>query len=177
MRAAMAAAEVGDDMCGEDPTVNRLEQRLAEMLGKEAAMFAPSGTMTNQIGVRVHCQPGDEFLCETQCHIYNYEQGAFAQLSGLVARTIEGEFGVLQLDQLENLIRPGEQHQVRTRLVCLENTHNRGGGRVLPYDEIVEICAGPATTAWPRTWTARGCSTPWWPPAFRPRNGPSISTP
>jgi threonine aldolase len=141
MRAAMAAAEVGDDMSGEDPTVNRLQERLAEMLGKEAAMFAPSGTMTNQIGVRVHCQPGDEFLCETHCHIYNYEQGAFAQLSGLAARTVEGEFGVLRLEQLTNLIRPADLHQVRTRLLCLENTHNRGGGRVLPYDEMASICA------------------------------------
>ncbi|HEX3658142.1 MAG TPA: low-specificity L-threonine aldolase [Pirellulales bacterium] len=140
MRAAMAAAEVGDDMTAEDPTVNRLEARLAEMLGKEAAMFAPSGTMTNQIGVRIHCQPGDEFLCETQCHIYNYEQGAFAQLSGLVARTVEGEFGVLRLEQLTGLIRPSDMHQTRTRLLCLENTHNRGGGRVLPYDEVAKLC-------------------------------------
>jgi threonine aldolase len=141
MRAAMADAEVGDDMSGEDPTVNRLEQRLAEVLGKESAMFAPSGTMTNQIGVRVHCQPGDEFLCEAQCHIYNYEQGAFAQLSGLVARTVEGEYGVLKLDQLVDLIRPDNIHLVHTRLLCLENTHNRGGGRVLPYDETARICA------------------------------------
>ena len=140
MRAAMAAAEVGDDVFGEDPTVNRLQQRLAEIMGKEAALFVPSGTMSNQIGIRVHCQPGDEFLCETGCHIYNYEQGAFAQLSGLVARTIDGEYGVLRLEQLRDLIRPAEQHNVRTRLVCLENTHNRGGGRVLPYDEVVRIC-------------------------------------
>jgi threonine aldolase len=140
MRAAMAAAEVGDDVFGEDPTVNRLEQRLAEMLDKEAALFVPSGTMSNQIGIRVHCQPGDEFLCETGCHIYNYEQGAYAQLSGLVARTVDGEFGVLRLEQLRHLVRPVDQHHVRTRLVCLENTHNRGGGRVLPYDEVVRIC-------------------------------------
>ncbi len=140
MRAAMAAAEVGDDVFGEDPTVNRLQERLAEMLGKEAALFVPSGTMSNQIGIRVHCQPGDEFICEAGCHIYNYEQGAFAQLSGLVARTVEGEYGVLRQEQLRDLIRPADQHAVRTRLVCLENTHNRGGGRVLPYDEVVRIC-------------------------------------
>ena len=139
MRAAMQEAEVGDDVFGEDPTVNRLQQRLAEMLGMEAALFVPSGTMSNQIGIRVHCQPGDEFICESECHIYNYEQGAFAQLSGLVARTVPGEHGVLRVEQLRDLVRPVDQHLVRTRLVCLENTHNRGGGRVLPFDEVERI--------------------------------------
>jgi threonine aldolase len=139
MRQAMAAAEVGDDTFGEDPTVNRLQDTLAAMLGKEAAMYVPSGTMSNQIGVRLHCGPGDEFLCEAGCHIYNYEQGAFAQLSGVVARTVEGEYGVLRVEQLVDLIRPENVHLVRTRLVCLENTHNRGGGRVLPYDEVERI--------------------------------------
>lgn len=141
MRAAMAAAEVGDDVFGEDPTVAKLERRLAEMLGKERALYVPSGSMSNQIGVRVHCSPGDEFLCETSCHIYQYEQGAFAQLSGVVARTVEGEYGVLRLEQLVELIRPDNVHHVRTRLVCLENTHNRGGGRVQPYPEVERICA------------------------------------
>jgi threonine aldolase len=141
MRQAMAEAEVGDDVLGEDPTVNRLQERIAALLGKEAALFVPSGTMSNQIGIRVHCAPGDEFICETNCHVYNYEQGAFAQLSGLVARTIEGEYGVLRLEQLRDLIRPDNAHCVRTRLISLENTHNRGGGRVLPYDEVEAICA------------------------------------
>lgn len=140
MRAAMAAAEVGDDVYGEDPTVLRLEEKIAAMLGKEKALFVPSGTMSNQVGVRVHCSPGDEFLCETSCHIYQYEQGAFAQLSGVVARPIDGEFGVLKLEQLVGLIRPENVHHVRTRLVCLENTHNRGGGRLQPYDEVERIC-------------------------------------
>ena len=90
MLAAMTSAPVGDDVYGEDPTINRLQERLAEMLGKEAAVFVPSGTMSNQIGVRVHCNPGDEFICETGCHIYNYEQGAYAQLSGVCARPVEG---------------------------------------------------------------------------------------
>src|SRR5215208_5240913 len=85
MRAAMAAAEVGDDVFGEDPTVRRLEERIAEMLGKPAALFVPSGTMGNQIGVRLHCQPGDEFLCDSGCHIVYYEQGAYAQLFGIAA--------------------------------------------------------------------------------------------
>ena len=140
MRQAMANAEVGDDVFGDDATVLRLQERLAEMLGKEAALYVPSGTMSNQIGVRVHCQPGDEFICEAGCHIYQYEQGAYAQLSGLAVRTVEGQYGVLRLEQLTGLIRGDNDHLVRTRLVCLENTHNRGAGRIQPYDEVVRIC-------------------------------------
>jgi threonine aldolase len=140
MRQAMASAEVGDDVLGDDPTVLRLQQRIAEMLGKEAAVFVPSGTMSNQIGLRVHCQAGDEFICETNCHIYRYEQGAYAQLSGLVSRTVDGEYGVLRQEQLTGLIRGGDDHLVNTRLVCLENTHNRGAGKIQPYDEVVRIC-------------------------------------
>ena len=140
MRAAMAAAEVGDDVFDEDPTVLKLQQRVAELLGKDAALYVPSGSMSNQIGVRVHCSPGDEFICEAGCHIYNYEQSAYAQLSGVAARTVEGEFGVLQLAQLTNLIRRNDDHQARTRLVTIENTHNRGAGRIQPYDTVVEIC-------------------------------------
>jgi threonine aldolase len=140
MRSAMAQAPVGDDVFHDDPTVNALEERLADLLGKEAAVFVPSGTMSNQIGVRVHCSPGDEFICEAGCHIYNYEQAGYAQLSGVAARTVEGQFGVLKLEQLTGLIRPDNEHLTRTRLVCLENTHNRGGGRVLPYDGVAAIC-------------------------------------
>jgi len=140
MRAAMAAAPVGDDVFGEDPTVIALQDRLAEMLGKEAALFVPSGTMSNQLGVRVHCGPGDEILCEENCHIYNYEQGGCAQLSGVSTRTLPGQFGVLEVGQFEGLIRPQDEHLVRTRLVCLENTHNRGGGRVQPLEQIEAIC-------------------------------------
>ena len=92
MRAAMAAAAVGDDVFDEDPSVHALQERLADMLGMEAALLVPSGTMSNQIGVRIHCTPGDEFICESGCHIYNYEQGAFAQLSGL-ARTVSKATG------------------------------------------------------------------------------------
>ncbi len=140
MREAMARAEVGDDVFGDDPTVLRLQERIAEILGKEAALYVPSGTMSNQIGVRIHCQPGDEFICEVGCHIYNYEQGGYAQLSGLAARTVEGDCGVMRLEQLQGLIRGDNDHLVRTRLVCLENTHNRGAGRIQPYDEVVRIC-------------------------------------
>lgn len=140
MRAAMAAAEVGDDVFGEDATVEALESRIAEMLSKEAAVYVPSGTMSNQLAVRAHCGPGDEFLCEANCHIHNYEQGAYAQLFGVATQPIEGDHGALQLDQLVDRIRPDNDHSARTRLVCLENTHNRGAGRVLPYDGVVEIC-------------------------------------
>jgi threonine aldolase len=144
MRAAMAAADVGDDVFGDDPTVQRLEERVAEMLGKETALYVPSGTMGNQLGLRVHCQAGDEFLCEANCHILCYEQGAYAQLFGLAAQPVEGDHGVLQVEQLIDRIRPANDHCVRTRLVCLENTHNRGAGRIQPYDTVAEICGWAA---------------------------------
>jgi len=140
MRAAMAEAEVGDDVFGEDPTVRRLEERVAVLLGKEAALFVPSGTMGNQIGVRIHCQPGDEFLCDADWHILNHEQGAYAQLFGIAARPIIAEGNVLTVEHLEDKVRPNDVHFPRTRLVCLENTHNRGGGRVFPYDELAQVC-------------------------------------
>lgn len=137
----MANAEVGDDVIDVDPAIEKLERRTAEILGKEAAIYMPSGTMTNQIGVRIHCKPGDEFLCEAGCHIYNYEQGAFAQLSGVVARTIEGVGNVLKVEQVRGQVRPLNDHLVRTRLVCLENTHNRGAGKVLPLADVEAVCA------------------------------------
>ena len=140
MRAAMAAAEVGDDVFDEDPTLHALQERIAATLGKEAAVFVPSGSMSNQIGVRLHCQPGDEFICEAGCHIYNYEQGAYAQLSGVAARTVEGDNGVLRPEQLTGLVRGDNEHLVQTRLVCLENTHNRGAGRIQPYEIVEAIC-------------------------------------
>lgn len=139
MRQAMATAEVDDDVIDVDPTVDRLQRRTAELLGKEAALYVPSGTMANQIAVRLHCQPGDELICESGCHVFHYEQGGFAQLTGVVARTIPGEFGVLQLDQLRGEVHPDNEHLVRTRLIWIENTHNRGGGRVQPMTTVQEI--------------------------------------
>ncbi len=133
-------AEVNDDVIDVDPTVAKLQQTIADMLGKEAAMYMPSGTMTNQVAVRLHCRPGDELICESGCHIFNYEQGGFAQLSNVVARTFKGENSAIQLDQLRNAILPNNEHAVRTRLICLENTHNKGGGVVLPYEGVAEIC-------------------------------------
>lgn len=139
MIAAMAAAEVGDDVYGEDPTVNRLEARVAELLGKEAAIFVPSGSMSNQVAVKTHTQPGDELICEEFCHIYNWEAGGPAFLSGVTSRTVRAEYGIIELDQLRDKIRPLNDHMVRTRLVCLENTHNRGGGRIFPIEQVREI--------------------------------------
>jgi threonine aldolase len=139
MRRAMAEAEVGDDVFGDDPTVKSLEQRTAELLDKEAAVFVPSGTMANQIGVGVNTQPGDELLCSATSHVYVWEAGGIARHSGVTARTFEGEGGILALEEIREAIRPDDAHYVRTRLVCLENTHNRGGGRVHPMDSIVAI--------------------------------------
>jgi threonine aldolase len=141
MRAVMAAAEVGDDVFNEDPSVLRLQERVAGLLGKEAALFVPSGTMSNQICVKAHTQPGDELLCDANCHIYNYEAGGPAVLSGVTCRTIEGTFGILDVSQLEGKVRPDNEHLVQTRLVCLENTHNRGGGKIYPLEKIRAISA------------------------------------
>jgi threonine aldolase len=141
MRAVMHAAEVGDDVFHEDPTVNHLEERVADLLGKEAALFVPSGTMSNQIAVKIHTQPGDELICDVNCHLYNYEAGGPAALSGVTCRTLDGDYGILDVTQLEDKVRPDDEHQVRTRLVCLENTHNRGGGRIYPVEKIQAIHA------------------------------------
>jgi threonine aldolase len=140
MRAAMAQAEVGDDVFGEDPTVNRLQDRIAEILGKEAAVFVPSGTMSNLIGVRVHCRPGDEMICEASCHVYHFEQGGYAQINGIAVRPIAGQHGVLRLEQIQAVMHPDNVHYPRSRLLCLENTHNRGGGRIQPYETVEAIC-------------------------------------
>jgi threonine aldolase len=135
----MASAEVGDDVFSEDPTVILLQEKVARLLGKEAALFVPSGTMSNQACIRAHTQPGDELLCETTAHIYNAEAGGPAALSGVTCRTIQGDHGILDVSQLEDKIRPANEHYVRTRLVCLENTHNRGGGRIYPMEKIQAI--------------------------------------
>src|SRR5436309_8290776 len=145
MRAAMQAADVGDDVYHEDPTVNSLEERVADLLGKEAALFVPSGTMSNQVAVKAHTQPGDELICEEFCHIYNWEAGGPALLSGVTSRTVQAEYGIIESEQLRDKVRPLNDHMVRTRLVCLENTHNRGGGRIYPLEKIKAI----------RDWTRR----------------------
>jgi threonine aldolase len=139
MRAAMADAEVGDDVFGDDPTVKRLEARVAEMLGKEAALFAPSGTMANQLAVRAHTESGDEILIDGNAHIYYYEAGGPAALSGVSCRCLNGVRGIFTAADVEAALRPPDQHYPPTKLVCLENTHNRGGGTIWPLERIREV--------------------------------------
>lgn len=140
MREAIARAEVGDDMSGDDPTVNRLEALMAQTLGKEAAVFACSGTQSNQMGVKTHCQPGDELLIEGTGHIACFEAGGPAVLSGVSCRTIPGRLGMLDVADLEGKVRADNQHLCVTRLVCLENTTNVGGGRAWPLDQLARVC-------------------------------------
>jgi threonine aldolase len=140
MRRAMVEAEVGDDVFGEDPCVNRLQEMAAQLLGKEAALFVPSGTMANQLCIKVHTQPGDEIIMERTNHPFNSESGGIAALSGVQVNLIDGQRGVITAAQVARAIRRGDGvHNPPTRLVCLENTHNRGGGNVYPLETIREI--------------------------------------
>lgn len=139
MREAMASAEVGDDMLGEDPTVNRLEAEVAELFQKEAAVFACSGTQSNQMGVRVHCGLGDELLIEQTSHIAHFEGGAAAALSGVSVRTVPGENGMLDVHHLRGNVHAANQHLTCTRLVCVENSTNVGGGRAYPLEQLHRV--------------------------------------
>lgn len=139
MRQAIAQAEVGDDVLGDDPTVQALEAYTANLLGKEAAVYMPSGTMTNQVALRVHTEPGDEVVLESQAHIYYYEGGAPAALSGVMCHLVPGDQGVFTVADLQRSLRPRDPHFPVTKLVCLENTHNRGGGRIFPLTDIQAI--------------------------------------
>jgi threonine aldolase len=139
MRKAMAEAEVGDDVFGEDPTVNALQEKVAKLLGKEAALFVPSGTMANQLSIKSHTQPGDEVIIEGSSHPYNFEGGAGAALSGIQFNCLKGVRGILDASQIEEAVRPADHHFPVTRLVCLENTHNRGGGSIYPLEKMADI--------------------------------------
>jgi threonine aldolase len=139
MRKAMAEAEVGDDVFGEDPTVNLLQEKVANLLGKEAALFAPSGTMANQLSIKSHTQPGDEVIIESSSHPYNFEGGAGAALSGVQFQCLKGIRGILDASQIDEAIRPADHHFAVTRLVCFENTHNRGGGSIYPVEKMADI--------------------------------------
>lgn len=142
MRAAMAAAEVGDDVYGDDPTVRRLEERAAELAGTEASIFVPSGTMGNQIAIAVHTKPGQEVIVEVASHIYNLEMATMARFSGVQPRVVVGERGVFTAAQVAENIRPQIYYLAQTGLVCLENTHNAAGGRIWPLRgarEILEV--------------------------------------
>lgn len=135
----MANAEVGDDVFGEDPTINRLQEKVAELLGKESALYVPSGTMSNQLALKTHTSPGDEVIVERDSHIFNYETAAPALLSGIQLNPIPGVRGLMTAEAVEEAIRPGVYYMMPTRLVCVENTHNRGGGSIYPINLIDEI--------------------------------------
>src|SRR3954447_22146136 len=139
MRAAMAAAEVGDDVYGEDPTVNALEARVAELFAHEAALFVPSGTMGNQICLRLLVPPADELLCDADAHIVTYEAGAPAQLGGIQTRTLISDRGLLDPEAVQAQLRPPGFGTVVTKAVAVENTHNRGGGAVYPYEQLAAL--------------------------------------
>lgn len=139
MRRAMYNAEVGDDVYKEDPTVRELEETAADILGKEAALFVTSGTQGNQIAVLTHCRPGQELLLEAESHIFYYESGAVSALAGVQTRTIAGNRGVMDSKAVLSAIRSEDIHYPETGLICLENTHNRAGGAVIPVGNMEEI--------------------------------------
>jgi threonine aldolase len=136
---AMMKAPVGDDVFGEDPSINELEQLTAKLFGMEAAVFCPSGTMTNQIAIRCHTVPGDEVICDENAHVYQYEGGGIAVNSGASVRLLDGDRGRVNAGQVEAAINPDDAHKAKTSLVCLENTSNRGGGSCYDMNAMKEI--------------------------------------
>lgn len=141
MRAAMAAAEVGDDVYGEDPTVNKLERRAAEILEKEAALFVPTGTMGNTIGIKIHTKHGEEVICDSRSHIVDWELSMMAWFSGCQARMVPTSNGILTWDSIARVLRTKGPHNAPTTLISIENTHNMAGGTVYPLHTLDEICA------------------------------------
>jgi threonine aldolase len=142
MRRAMAEAEVGDDVYGEDPTVNRLEERAAEIFGKEAALFVPTGTMGNQIAVRLHTRQGQEVICERRAHVVDWEMAMVSAFSGCQLRQVEGERGVLRWERIAAAIAGPIYYRAQTGLIAIENTHNMAGGTITPLAVLEEIWAG-----------------------------------
>ena len=140
MRQAMAEAEVGDDVYGEDPTVNRLERRAAEILGKEAGLFVPTGTMGNVIAVKIHTEHGQEVVCESRAHILDWELSMTAWFAGCLVRTVHAEDGILRWNAIRDAIRQPSPHWASTGLVEIENTHNMAGGTVYPLEVVREVC-------------------------------------
>lgn len=139
MLAAMMAAATGDDVFGEDPTVNQLQERLADLFGQEAGLFCPSGTMTNQIAINVHTRPGDEVICDRLSHIYNYEGGGIARNSGVSVRLLSGDRGRFTVEQVIPEINPPDSHYARTSLVSIEDTCNKAGGSCYSIASIQKI--------------------------------------
>ena len=143
MLEAMFKAPVGDDVFGEDPSVNQLEAMTADMFGMQVALFCPSGTMTNQIGIKCHTQPGDEVICEKMSHVFIYEGGGIAFNSGSQVKALEGDRGRINVEQVIESINPDDVHKAKTSLVSLENTSNRGGGscyNFTDFQSIKEVC-------------------------------------
>jgi len=140
MRRAMAEAVVGDDVFMEDPTLNKLQARAAEIFGREAGLFVPSGSMGNLTCVLAHTRPGQEVICETNGHVYNYEMGAMSAVAGVLPRVVQGEDGLLSWDMISKVIRPKVYYRPQTALICLENTVNMAGGTVLPTAVAADIC-------------------------------------
>jgi threonine aldolase len=141
MREAIASAEVGDDIYGEDPCVNALQNDLAAKFGMEAALFVPTGSMGNQLAIKAHTDSGDEVIVEKECHIFNYETAGPSMWSAVQLHPVPGNYGVPTVEAIEEAIRPPEYYYPKTTLVCLENTHNRAGGAVFPLQRMKEIKA------------------------------------
>lgn len=141
MMECMMNARVGDDVLGDDPTVLELESKVARMFGKEAAVFCPSGTMTNQIAIKAHTQPGDEVICDIASHVYNFEGGGIAFNSGCSVKLVQGDNGRMKAGQVLESINPDNVHAAKTRLVIAENTSNKGGGSIYDFNELVKISA------------------------------------
>ncbi len=139
MLETMMKAKVGDDVFGEDPSINELEQLATSMFGMEAAIFCPSGTMTNQIAIKCHTQPGDEVICDESSHVYQYEGGGIAFNSGASVKLLPGNLGRINAEQVRSAIQPDDAHRPHSSLVCLENTSNRGGGSCYDFEEIKKI--------------------------------------
>ena len=139
MRRAMMDAEVGDDVLGDDPTVRTLEERMASLLGKEEAVYVPSGTMANLLGILAQTSPGDEIILDRNCHIINYEAGGSAVVGGVQLCPLDSPDGFLPGDELERAVRPANIHHPNTTLVTVENTHNRGGGRIYPIERLESV--------------------------------------
>ena len=139
MMRAIQAAKIGDDVFGEDPSINELEQLSADMFGVEAGLFCPSGTMTNQIAIKCHTQPGDEVICDESAHVYQYEAGGIAFNSAASVKLLYGDRGRINAEQVNAAINPDDNHKAQTSLVCLENTSNRGGGSCYDFEEIKKI--------------------------------------
>ncbi|WP_282456176.1 threonine aldolase family protein [Chitinophaga sedimenti] len=176
MLEAMLQAQTGDDVWGEDPSVNQLEATMAEQFGMEAALYCPSGTMSNQIAIKVHTQPGDELICGQHSHVYIYEGGGIAFNSGVQTKPIESDRGMLAAADIVAAINPDDVHKARTSIVSLENTSNRGGGCCYEWEQLEQIRAVCDHHELALHRTVPGYTTHWWLPAKLPKPTAACST-